>query len=1113
MKNLSWKEIKDVLEKEKEFMEKSYLKYCDVVGTDNDASVLDEVEYSENIRTRLRNGEFIYKNGKILQVLGNKNRLEYYTLKGTFIDETTISKQFSSEKPKYKTDLICEYKSALTGEEIYVRRNDNGEFYTDFDGKIIDIKVDENKRKVFINGCLISKDDICEKRTASFGRRGDRYSTYISDTVDKDKVIKYMPSEYEKFDTNKKIGDYWRNDKVVMYENDFYIVVGEFNRDYYKVPTFSKDKMRYAVIDGIFYYSIVENDKKKQFSKRINSEYSEVIEGYYVRIVSGKVLFEDKPYSTYPRIYKINNEDVIVVGYKQCPINLNDFDFKLNELKTNNSSYKTVSEVKDSDIIIPYNKIFFIISEDGIVSVYDRKCSSGGIYNISYISNGLEKYTNIRYGRKKSDFYMLDEYVYVEGCGDGYRISLENYKENTIKAIATNILTVQNKNGETEVITTCGKKTKLKINISKDIVYSFSNSQIYIASFNKDEIDIQVNNRMFKIKNNNLYFNGEKVVDNVTYDRDHMEVIKNIPNSKLGEVSTKLLIPLSNIDKELFDLYCKEGLDIRYENEDYIAFFNRIDWKMECIISKKDGFKHNYDFNIFTDFVVLKSEKETVRKSKGNSVKFIISGWTVDSMALSKIYSLNEDLFREICTEVINNDKSSNKNGFMDLMKDTVNDVFYKCVKDNGIDISREAFDRYVDDRDFFDVILNFKNIKSNLSKSEFNILVSALEHQISGKPFEDEYLNKINDKNIRAFINHGINIEKFNNYDGKVEFVAHSAGSYTLKESLQETLFNQIQNLIGSRKFKQKGVLQVSSIEDLIGLGESFYNEVALDVVSSVEKKNNEYLKMVVREVNKLGQTIYKFLKSYDAEMDYVNREIVVNGVRAVEMPLKKLINLLNRFIFIIEGIQDKLKQINMDECIKLEVDKMLVWCVDHIKRDLNNVPEDFEDVKNPTLNIRLWNREDVLRNLTQGTRTHCCIALNSFNIGALVRYIFNKNIVLAEICEEDRIVGQAFIYMSVSRDKIDYRYENKRHIFMNIDNVEVNNNYSKYATDIGKNLQLFMHDFKNYVSSDKISDVLLGTAYNDIRPPYGFKVDMDIEVLGNNMYRDESTRFYKFL
>lgn len=1106
MKNLDWKEIKETLEKEEKFMEEAYLKYCDTVGAHKDLDSLEEIEYVENIKTRLRSGGFIYKDGRILQVLKNQNRLEYYALDGRYVDETTMSKEYKSEDVKYKTDLVCIGESAITGKDVFARYIDD-KLCTDYDDKIVDFREDSRNRRAFVNGLMLPAKDIYEERS-SYSRSRYSYSTYLSSSVDKDKIRNYIPSEYEKVE--EKIGKSWDDSKVIMHKDNFYIAVGGYTKEHYKVPTFSKDSMRYTVIDGVFYYSILKGEEKKESSKLINSEYSELIENYYVRIHLGEVIFEDKPYSKYPRMFKINNEDVVVMGYNQYPINQKDFEFVLNNLETNNSPYNTVSEVKDTDFVIPYKSLFLIISEEGVVSVYDRMLS---LYAGRYATNGLECYSNIRFGRKKSNFYKLDGFIYGEGYGDDCRFSLEDYEENTIKAVETSLLTGKNKNGETELISIYGKKTKLKINLSKDIVYSLSGNEIHVVSFNGDEIDIQVNGLVFKIKDNNLYFDGEKVVDNVIYDRDHMEVIKIIPNSKLEKLSGKLTIPLFGIDKDSFNIHYNQGIAIKYEDDGYLGLFNRVDWKIEGIFSKKDGIKHDGDFDIYTNFVVLKSKKEEGRKSKGNSVKFIISGWTVDSMALSKIYSLNEGLFRKICEEIIKNDNASTKSEFLKLIKKTVDNAFYKCVKDNGINVTRKAFNEYVDDRDFFDVVLNLDNVRDHLSDSEYNTLILALENQINGKVYEDLNLTAFNAQNVRDFINHGVNLEKFNNYDGKVQFVAHSAGSYTLKESLQETLFNQIQNLIGSRKFKQKGVLQVSNIRDLIGIGESFYDEVALDMLSSVEKKDNAYLKMVVREVNKLGQTIYKFLKSYDTEMDYLNREIVVNGVRAVEMPLKKLINMLNRFIFIVEGIQEKLKQIDIDEYIKNEVNKMLVWCIDHIKRDLENVPEDIEDIKNPTLNIRLWNREDVLRNLTQGTRTHCCIALDSFNIGALVRYIFNKNIVLAEICEDDKIVGQAFIYMAVSESKMDYKYENKRHIFMVIDNVEVNNNYSKYATDIGKNLQAFMYDFKNYLSSDKISDVLLGTAYNDIKPPYKFKVDMDIKVLGNEIYRDTSTTFYKFL
>lgn len=116
--------------------------------------------------------------------------------------------------------------------------------------------------------------------------------------------------------------------------------------------------------------------------------------------------------------------------------------------------------------------------------------------------------------------------------------------------------------------------------------------------------------------------------------------------------------------------------------------------------------------------------------------------------------------------------------------------------------------------------------------------------------------------------------------------------------------------------------------------------------------------------------------------------------------------------------------------------------------------------------------------------TKTHCCIAADSYNVGALIGYIYNENINLVEIRHKGDVVGQAFVYMVVSAQKIMYRYEKKHHIFMVIDNVEINNNYAQYAEDIAIHLQKFMAKCAEYVSPG-ISDILLGTNYNDINPP----------------------------
>ena len=1107
MKNLSWKEIKELVEKEERYMEESYLKCCDSFGFKNDE--LDRCEEVENLRTRLREGGFIYNKGIIKQVLKCQNKLCYYDIDGYYKGETTLVKEEKTEKVVYRSDLIYICDSAITKKAVYGRYIDD-ELYTDFDGKIVDVQAEDNSRRAFINGIVVPVKNIFREEI-SYSRRGYGYSSsYISDEVDEKKINNYLPDGYEKA-TEKVSGGYSR-DRVIFSGNNFYFKVGRWGEEYYKIPTLSKDEIFYAIVDGIFYYVMGDNKKECSFI-RINDEYSEILSDMYIRAENGEVIFEDKPYSKYPRMYSIGDKDVIVIGYNQYVVDNEDFEFKGNKLINNNSPYTTVSEVKNNDVVIPYKSIFLVVSEDGIVSVYDRKQS---IYGSEFAVSGIESYKNIKYGRKKSNFYVLDNVLYMEGNYYDYKVPLEEYKEKSIKVIHPDLLYIENINGTKELISTYGKKVSLMINLSKDILISLSRDMIQVVSFNEDVIDIQINKLLVSLKDGSLFYKDEQILDNVIYDinynRDGMVISKLMANNQLKELSGKLEIPLNDLDKDCFNTWYKPTLVVKDEGESYIQFFNREKWNTEYIISKKDNCRHEFDFEVYKDYVVLLSENRNKGKSKGDYKKFIISGWHIDSMLLSKIYSLNTSLFNEVCGNLINNN-CTDKNEFLNLVEKTTNDEFYKCVIDNDIKVSRKDFDNYVDNKDFIDIVLNLDNIRDHLKNDEYEALILEIEKQVKGLEDENSYISEINNNNVKEFINHGINIEKFNNYGEKIQFVARSAGSYLVKESLQEALFNQIQNLIGSRKLKQKGVLQISSMEDLINLGEKFYDEVALDLSSSVELKEKSNIKTAVREINKLGQIIYKFLKSYNTDMDYLNREIVVNGVRAVDMPLKKIVSMLNRFIFIVEGIQEKLKTININKNIINEVDTMLVWCIDHIKRDLDNIPKDVEDIKNPTLNIRLWDREDVIRNLTQGTRTHCCIALDSFNIDALVRYIFNKNMVLVEICDGDNIIGQAFVYMAVSNSKIDYKYENKRHIFMAIDNVEVNNNYSKYATDIGKNLQLFMYGFKNYVSSDRISDVILGTSYNDIRPPYKFTVDMDISVLGNQIYRDTSTRFYKFL
>lgn len=195
--------------------------------------------------------------------------------------------------------------------------------------------------------------------------------------------------------------------------------------------------------------------------------------------------------------------------------------------------------------------------------------------------------------------------------------------------------------------------------------------------------------------------------------------------------------------------------------------------------------------------------------------------------------------------------------------------------------------------------------------------------------------------------------------------------------------------------------------------------------------------------------------------------------------------------------------------------IKNVLSWSISHIEEAIGNIDEDIEANadKTESMQIKLWDRYDILEALTQGNKTHCCLAVNSFNIHHMVKYIYNKNINLVEIRNKDGVIGQAFVSIYRTKNKFHYRYEYKQHLFMIIDNVEVNNSYAMYRDDIARNLQKFMNMYMLY-TSDKISDVFLGTCMNDIMPPYSFCQDIDVEIIGEKeLYLDHSSTFYKFI
>ena len=199
----------------------------------------------------------------------------------------------------------------------------------------------------------------------------------------------------------------------------------------------------------------------------------------------------------------------------------------------------------------------------------------------------------------------------------------------------------------------------------------------------------------------------------------------------------------------------------------------------------------------------------------------------------------------------------------------------------------------------------------------------------------------------------------------------------------------------------------------------------------------------------------------------------------------------------------------------VKAFVFECLDFFLSHIRDDFSEVNIEDDSIKKPQeFTIRLWDRNDLITSLTQGDKTHCCISFKSGG-NAIYRYIYKNNINLVEIVAKGKgVVGQAFVYVALPENQINYRYSYKRHVFLCIDNVEINNSYSDYAQDIAKNLQIFMEDYMRHIEPVKISDVLLGASLNDIEPPYNYRISIPLEILGyKEHYLDNRSQFYKFL
>ena len=127
--------------------------------------------------------------------------------------------------------------------------------------------------------------------------------------------------------------------------------------------------------------------------------------------------------------------------------------------------------------------------------------------------------------------------------------------------------------------------------------------------------------------------------------------------------------------------------------------------------------------------------------------------------------------------------------------------------------------------------------------------------------------------------------------------------------------------------------------------------------------------------------------------------------------------------------------------------------------------------------LEIRQWDRNPGY-DIFQGNYTHCCIAVEASNRGAILDYLADTGMNIIEIKDKstDTTIAQTYVFLAQNP---------QGEIFLILDNVEINNDYRGISQEIRQHLFEYIEQFAGSIIKDKsrkINTVLLGTAYNDI-------------------------------
>lgn len=186
-------------------------------------------------------------------------------------------------------------------------------------------------------------------------------------------------------------------------------------------------------------------------------------------------------------------------------------------------------------------------------------------------------------------------------------------------------------------------------------------------------------------------------------------------------------------------------------------------------------------------------------------------------------------------------------------------------------------------------------------------------------------------------------------------------------------------------------------------------------------------------------------------------------------KLSIKDFSIVLNDFKQVIE----KIYQEENDEDKKRNIRTSLAHLQDLIQR----LPDLEKELlrKGFELEIGLWQREPGY-DIFQGNYTHCCVAVDNFNRGAILDYLVDTNLQVIEIRDRagDRTIAQTWVFVA---------QDNQGNLNLVLDNIEINSNYSNLEPQIRENLFSYIKEYTKAFGGGKIKRILLGSSsYNDI-------------------------------